>query len=174
MHKVLVWLGIAFFFLVIAALVLFAFLRPGASPGTQQTTGGGFTQGTIVGTTGTTAAAPAQFTEQFYAWYLSHLAHDYSFATSPAFAQDLSVWATPAFVASYPELVKQDEIDPIIFSQDYLSSWLSNINATVRTQSDTAADVIVTLGVSADAKKLEVNLVKGADGWKVASIAKVK
>ena len=82
----------------------------------------------------------------FYKWYVKAYAASNDLYDSAEFKSQIGNWLTPAFVANYRQILANTESDPVLYSQDYQSSWLTTVNADVSGRSATTTAVVVTLG----------------------------
>ncbi len=170
MKKILKPALVVIFFLLIAGAVAFAIARKNVGVPGEKTTGAGFPTGTVVNSSASVDASPTTFASGFYAWYLSNLEHDQGFIVSDSFANDVTKWLTPEFIAEFPRLIDETGTSPILLAQDYYASWMTSITSKVATQSATEADVIVTLGKDTETHKLLLHLVKKGSQWLISSI----
>ena len=77
---------------------------------------------------------------------------------------------TSDFINQWPGIITNTEGDPVLLAQDYGNSWMSNINAMVSNQSQTAASVTLSLGSGNELRQLLVQLQLTSNGWRISSV----
>ncbi len=118
------------------------------------------------------SATPAEFAADFYRWYIYGLSQDHDFTSSSAYTSTESSWLTPEFIAGQQAYMDAHEVSPVLLSQDYGSSWLTNIQASEISETDATAAVLISLGTGDQLKHLQVGLTKVNGGWRIATITK--
>ena len=116
------------------------------------------------------AETPDAYTSAFYTWYLQVLAKDQSYSSSPDFKTSIQKWLTPEFVANWNSIVENTDADPVLLSQDYQDSWLTNIRTAIVSQSATDSTVEISLGTGTDQQLLSVHLIRTDNQWRIASV----
>lgn len=117
-------------------------------------------------------SSPAEFTKDFYAWYLQGIMKDASFPNSDQFKSTIHNWLTPDFIANWQTMIENINVSPILLAQDYANSWSTNITASATSQTATTTSVLVSLGTISDLKRLVVELVPVTDGtWRISRIS---
>lgn len=115
---------------------------------------------------------PDAFAAAFYKWYVRGYSNTPHFTTSAPFTSSIGQWLTPDFVANFSSMEASVGLDPVLFSQDYATTWLSNISTIITAQNSTETDVLVSLGTGSDVQKLNVRIVPFNGSWRVAGVSK--
>jgi hypothetical protein len=86
------------------------------------------------------------------------------------FDQDAQSCFTPDFIQQWPAIITKSEGDPILLSQDYESSWLSNVFVAIASQTQTSALAIVNIGSGSETEQVLAQLTNTAAGWRIAAV----
>lgn len=170
MKRILGIAAIILFFLVILVLVIVKLIFPAHQNTSSPTAVQQNPFGNIPVTAQSDSQDPAQFSHDFYAWYLSNLVSNPTFPSDAELHSVVSRWITPAFVASWDERGERIDADPVLYAQDFPSSWGGKITARLVQQTDFAATVDVTVGDTANEHKYTVHLLRTQGVWRVDSI----
>lgn len=117
------------------------------------------------------ARKPAQTTYQFYSWYLSNLAADYTFSGHPDFRSKLSAWLTRRFIGKLDDIIQRTDADPFLLVQDPDPSWSHVIVVSPVAEHSANAIEQVVLGDSTSQREvLKVRLVLIKGNWRIDAV----
>ena len=179
-----VWHIAAVFAILLSALVIYIWWnRPAAIPAaapsnnasSSQTNGAAGVKSAPATTaaplaTETATNTPDGLTHAFYKWYLYEFANGLNHSGDPAFVSSLRTWLTDGFVSQFAQMANDTDQDPVLLAQDWSRSWPAHIATTLRGQTATTAEVLVSLGTGDELKQLHVSLILTSSGWRIASI----
>jgi hypothetical protein len=114
--------------------------------------------------------SPSHLVTSFYRWYLHRYMSDLHFKSSPGFGSSLATRLSPDFISNWQKILNTHDVDPVLLSQDYGNTWISNIKTSVAYESTTKGTVLVSLGTGSDIHNLRVHLVFMNNRWLISSV----
>lgn len=114
--------------------------------------------------------SPTEFTTNFYAWYVQNFTSDVKFGITKESKSAINEWLTSEFAKNWDTIIANTESDPVLLAQDYQSSWLGTVHATVVDQTATTSTILVSLGTAAELHQLTVHLIFSNNEWRIDSV----
>jgi hypothetical protein len=120
-----------------------------------------------------TVLSPADFSVNFYKWYIGNREADPSFPSADQLQNGFTQWMTPQFILEYQATVSDpdNDADPILYAQDDPRGWGSGISAAIQSQTDSASTVTVAIGSGSSVHNFTLQLVKSNGQWLISSIS---
>jgi hypothetical protein len=169
MKKAVVILVVFLFFLLILAGILFKIFKTSDTPAEQQPT---VQFPSATESAGATAQDPEQFVRSFYIWYLENFSRDPEFPHPENRDEVLSPWLSSELLASWDEIVIEDEVNPVLLTADDPASWGADLTVQTIGQSIRTRTLRVTLGSGDSQHVYSVELAKQQDSsWRISSVA---
>ncbi|MDR3549107.1 MAG: hypothetical protein P4M11_12755 [Candidatus Pacebacteria bacterium] len=110
------------------------------------------------------------FTTTCYKTYISTYFASDSMSTEQL-AQSAPSCFTTDFINQWPAIIKSTEGDPVLLAQDFYASWENTISASVASQTQTDATLILNMGTGTESRQLLVQLQMTSAGWRIASVS---
>lgn len=102
-----------------------------------------------------------------YAWYIETLSTDAARAGGEIYTNQLGTCFTKSFMDTWQNTRENAGIDPVLLSQDFLSSWSTNI-VVEKVNADT---VVVTLGTGEETQELRVRFAVENGVTRISSVS---
>lgn len=102
-----------------------------------------------------------------YAWYIETLSSDAATTGDATYTSQLGTCFTESFMETWPGTREDAGVDPVLLSQDFLSSWATNISVE-KVNADT---VVVTLGTGEEAQELRVRFAVEGGVTRISSVS---
>jgi hypothetical protein len=115
--------------------------------------------------------SPADFTTEFYTWYLASIEKDPSFPSLALVSTSFGQWLTPEFIQNWQSIGNSTDADPVLLAQDDPNTWGAGIRSIITAQSPTASTVSVTIGTGTTAHSYVVKLLIYNGSWKIDSVS---